>query len=183
MATRSASAAAALLAVLALAGCGGSGGSGGTLKHAQTPAAKAPVARQHLAKQAYVERMQQLGHRLGLIVEGIYPIDTGTAHSQTSKDTIAKLRKARVKVDAVLADLQRIDPPAPVLRAHRQIERGVRGMEIEMQQVVAALEKGDLPAAMEPSAMLSLRTVVAATDSMERAGYDVLARHVRTTAG
>jgi hypothetical protein len=160
----------ALPAVVVAAGCGGKSAAPAT-----TTAAK-PVARtQHLGKKAYVTAMQQLGRRLGKTVEAVYPIDTGLAGSDTSRATIAKLQKGRTSVEAVLVQLQRIDPPAAVRADHRQIERGVRGMAAEMQAVIVALRAGDLAASMAPAALPSLRVVTSATDHLEHEGYDVLA--------
>jgi hypothetical protein len=131
---------------------------------------------QHLDKHAYVVRMQQLGRRLGTTIDGVYPIDTGTANSETSRATIAKLTTARVSVGDVLASLQQIVPPTAVRSDHRRIVRGVRGIAVEMQQVVVALRKGDIAASMEPASLQSLADVTGATDSMESKGYDVLGR-------
>ena len=169
MSARRALALAPLLAVVAAAGCGGSTSS------APQTSTTSPARTQQLAKRAYVLRMQELGRRLGKEIQSVYPIDTGTAHSQISKQTMRKLQRARVVVQGLLAQLQTISPPAAVAADHREVERGVKGIDTEMYAVILALRDGDLAASIEPAALPSLQTVTNAIDRMEQKGYDVLA--------
>jgi hypothetical protein len=170
---------AALLAIVAAAasvtGCGGNGGNGAAAPAAATTAATTrPTG--PLAKQVYVRRLQLLGRRLGKSVDGLYPIDTGTRGSKTSHQTIAKLEKAHAVLEDVLAELVQIVPPPRVASDQRLLEAGVRGVAANVEAVIKALREGNLAASIAPSGLPSLPIITAATDAMEKKGFDVLGR-------
>jgi hypothetical protein len=170
---------AALLAIVvaaaSLTGCGGNGGN-----RAETPAARTTAATTTptgpLGKRAYVKKLQHLGRRLGKSVDGLYPIDTGTRGSETSRRTVEKLQKAHVVLEDVLAELMRIVPPSRVASAHHLLEAGVRGIAADVAAVIKDLRTGNLAASIGPSGLPSLPIITAATDAMEKKGFDVLAR-------
>jgi hypothetical protein len=170
---------AAALAIVAVAasvvGCGGKGDN-----RAAAPVAATTVETTRLTgslgKQAYVRTLQQLGRRLGKSVDGLYPIDTGTRGSETSRRTIVKLQKTHVVLEDVLAKLMRIVPPPRVASDHRLLETGVRGIAADVEAVINDLRTGNLAASIGPSGLPSLPIITAATDAMEKKGFDVLAR-------
>jgi hypothetical protein len=118
--------------------------------------------------------MRQLGRELGKSVDGLYPIDSGRRGSNAERTMIAKLERTHAVVEEVLASLLRIVPPPRIETEHRRLERGVRGIAAEIEAVIRGLQTGDLASTITPSGLPSLSIITAATDGMERKGFDVL---------
>jgi hypothetical protein len=160
--------AAALAGAAVLSGCGGGG------KAPSTTAAVAPTTTTALGKSAYVTKMRALGKTIGDEFNRLYPIDSGLRGSATEKATVKRLQHGEAVFGQVLVSVRGIRPPAPLTADQRQLEQGLAGVAAELDQVVKALQAGDINATIAPSRLSDISLVMSATADMEKRGFDVL---------
>ena len=169
-----------VVAVLVLGGCGGSGTSSTTTSSVSTttvsttPTSTSTTIVTTPAAKRYDAAMRRLGNSLGRAVDGLYPLDTGTPGSAQSKHTITKLEEAQATVESVDRSLASIEPPAAVVSQHRALRKAVARVGVQLGKLAASLRTGDTQTFNRLSQLPALAGVTAATDAIEKKGYDVL---------
>lgn len=154
-----------------LAGCGGSEKAAVPATTTATVATTTAAAPQ---LSPYVRKMRALGGTLGKTIDRLYPIDSGTAGSDVSRASAAKVDRARKVVQGVEAQLSTMKPPAKIAADHRHLEAAVAALAAQMAKLSTALRSGDADTFNGLSQLPAVRGVSSATDAMVRAGYDVV---------
>jgi hypothetical protein len=156
---------------VALAGCGGNGGNGAPARTTAAPVEK-PV---QLGKTAYEKTMRRIGNELGKSIDGLYPLSSGPRGSDTAKETVVKLEKARAVITGVSAQLAHIVPPPAIASEHKRLEAGVRELTAQIDKLIESDKAGDVGAFVAGSNFSSLQIIESAADAMKVKGYDILA--------
>jgi hypothetical protein len=169
----------ALVPVLVLAACGGKGHGTTT---ASTPGLTAPSPPKirpskppvRLGKTAYVTRMQQLGNRLDLALQALYPLSYRPGGTAAARDTVAKLLAARRTITGIEVDLAELAPPAPVATDQRSLQAALQELQTEIGLLLAGLRTSDPDAFTKYASLPGLERIQKATLAMEDSGYDVI---------
>jgi hypothetical protein len=168
-ACRAAAVAAAIALAAVAAGCGGSNHPSAT---ATTTTTASPLK---LGKVAYEKTMRTLGNRLGKSINGLYPLPSGAKGSATAEQTVVKLQNAKSVVAGVLAQLNRIVPPKPIVRQHRELVSGVRVLVRQLGTVIKDAQTGDIGGFVAGSNFtVGLQMINAAANSMTDRGYNII---------
>jgi hypothetical protein len=155
----------------ALAGCGGNA------KQAQLPASTAVTAPQKtvaLSKSAYDATMRQLGRRLAISVEGLFPLVESQAGDDTTKASVAKVESTRAVATSVMTRVAAIAPPGPIRAEHRRLVKGLSDFRDELDDLIRVLQDGGGSKPFESySRFAGLRTIARARDDIELKGYAI----------
>jgi len=159
----------ALLAVT-LAGCGGAK----TVQKSPPPTAtttpQKPVA---LGRDAYDRTMKQLGTQLVGSIERLFPLVEAKPGSEVSKESVAKLQRARAVVTDVMGRVAGIAPPAPIRAEHQRLLEGIASLGRQLDKLIEVEENG-APAPFGTYARLdSLRTIAKARLEIVKKGYAI----------
>ena len=170
---------AVVLAGGVLAGCGGGSQKGAqpSTAAATTTASTAAAAPAKptlvLAKPAYERTMRGLGHRLALSIQTIYPLDEGQPGSAASKESLARLERARATVVTVASRISAISPPSPIRAEHRRLIASLTALESDLDKLISAVQQGSLKDLGRLSQFPSLNAIRRVSDAMAKKGFAI----------
>ena len=156
---------------LTLGGCG-SGGTTANRAATETTATTGALGAA-LPRDAYDRRMRQLGHRLAVSVDSLFPLVEAQPGTDVSKETVGKLQQTRSVVTSVATDVSSISPPAPVRAAHEHLLNGLTTFGTELDELIRVLQKGTTHPFGEYTKFNGLLAIARATKEIERKGYAI----------
>jgi hypothetical protein len=132
---------------LVAAGCGGGGGG--------TP----------LSKAEYEQQMQTIGQDLSAALD--------TSGATSAEDAVPKVEEAQTTLREAADKMDEMTPPEDIADEHDQLVEGVRAFADDLDDVISALEDGDLSAISNMLSLDSIQQIQTASAAITGKGYDI----------
>jgi hypothetical protein len=135
--------------LLVAAGCGG-GGDGG-----DTP----------LTKAEYEQQMQAIGEDLSAALD--------TSDASSASTAVTQVEEAQGTLREAADQMDEMTPPEDISTEHDQLVGGVRQFADDLDEVITALEGGDLQAVSTMMSLDSLQEIQSASAAITSKGYNI----------